>query len=183
MLVLFDMDGVVADFESGHAAMCKRLNIPAAMVGVGRNTWDILGNIPDEALRLRVLEGWHAPNFFADLKPIWEMIDVVRSVRNAGHSVFFCTSPLRNHATCASEKIKWVARYFGAEYENKVIISSDKTLVMGDYLVDDRPDIHGVKEPLWQHLLFAQPYNASATKRRYSLSDLVHFFTKELNTP
>lgn len=37
----------------------------------------------------------------------------------------------------------WVERHLGPEFLDKVILTRDKTIVSGDILIDDKPDILG----------------------------------------
>ena len=63
-------------------------------------------------------------------------------------------------AFCAAEKYAWVERHLGAEWKGRILITSDKTLVRGDVLIDDKPLITGAEaSPAWAHLLFDAPYN------------------------
>lgn len=167
MIILVDMDGVVADFEKGHRYMCRVEGLPEVALQEGRTQWDILAGIPDLKLQKQVLERWHRPGFFLNLPVIPGALEAVH-VLNRRHQVFFCTAPLRNHATCASEKISWIQRNFPG-MESNVIITGDKTLVHGDILIDDRPEIHGVNsKPSWEHKLYAQPYNKESVSTRWT---------------
>lgn len=158
MIILVDMDGVVADFEAGTVSLFKKLGLDPRRT-TARTDWGILACLESEELRERVLEGWHRPGFFRSLPAISGAKDAYERLTLFGHQVYFCTAPLRNHATCASEKISWLAEHFGEAAASHAIITGDKTLVMGDYLIDDRPNVHGVKSPTWTQLLYAQPYN------------------------
>lgn len=155
------MDGVLANFDQGHIDACVRAGIPRTHHGEDRNTWDVLQLVPRED-RDRLVKLWHAPGFFRALYPMDGAVDGARALRRQGHEVFICTAPLLNHATCAAEKIEWVRAHLGDEFAARVIITRDKTLIHGDYLVDDRPDIHGVHTPTWKHLLFEASYNRHA---------------------
>lgn len=173
MIILVDMDGVVADFEAGHRIYCNRKELPPEALGVNRTCWDILEAIrEDPDLCEVVMQGWHEPGFFANLPPIAGSINAVHLLARR-HQVYFCTAPLKNHATCASEKIDWVRRHLPG-FESRVIISGDKTLVHGDILIDDKPDIHGVKTPTWEHYLFAQPYNQLSVRTRWTWAALIN---------
>jgi 5'-nucleotidase len=80
----------------------------------------------------------------------------------AGHDVRICTSPLSGARFCAAEKIQWVHDRLGPEWERRVIITKDKTLVRGDVLIDDKPEVTGALVPTWEHLVFEAPYNIGA---------------------
>ena len=77
-----------------------------------------------------------------------------------------------NSETCAQEKLAWVRRHVGLEFVRRTIITADKTLVQGDFLLDDRPDITGDAAPTWKHLLFATHAN-----RFYGQLDERHTWT------
>jgi 5'-nucleotidase len=159
MIILVDMDGVVADFEEGHQRMCRAHGIPPEHELKDRTVWDILGNITDPTWQETIKELWHAPGFFAGLRAVPEAIETLHEWTRAGHNVQLCTAPLLNSETCAQEKLAWVRQHVGIEFVRRTIITADKTLVHGDFLLDDRPDIKGAITPTWRHLLYAAPYN------------------------
>lgn len=39
----------------------------------------------------------------------------------------------------------WVEKHLGQEFLEQVILTRDKTLITGDILIDDKPDIQGKK--------------------------------------
>jgi 5'-nucleotidase len=47
-----------------------------------------------------------------------------------------------------------------------MIIIRDKTLVKGDFLIDDKPEVKGNQQPEWEYILYSQPYNQGGTSRR-----------------
>lgn len=97
--------------------------------------------------------------FYADLAPIEGAIDALYSMLAAGHEVSLVTSPWLSNATCVQDKYDWVREHLGDDWVDRVIITKDKTLIEGDVLIDDKPEIHGKAEPKWVHILFDQPYN------------------------
>jgi 5'-nucleotidase len=107
-----------------------------------------------------------APGFFRSL-PLIEGGDVaIHSLMNSGHDVLICTSPLTASSTCMQEKYDWVRHYFGQKMASNMVITKDKTMVRGDILIDDRPEVRGRFEPNWEHILFHAPYNAAVANRR-----------------
>lgn len=173
MIVLVDMDGPLANFEEGHRAFVKSSGLPPETTGENRQTWDILDTV-EERWRLVIREGWHSPGFFANLEPVEGAVYALHLLLSRGHEIFICTAPMINHATCAQEKLAWVRKHVGPAFDSRVIITRDKTLVHGDILIDDRPDIHGVKTPTWTHWLYDAAYTRGlAHPRRVSWSDVL----------
>lgn len=44
---------------------------------------------------------------------------------------------------CVFVQYAWVEKHFGEDFLEQVILTRDKTLVTGDILIDDRPDVTG----------------------------------------
>lgn len=74
--------------------------------------------------------------------------------------VFLCTSPIKHYAHCPYEKFAWVEKHLGHDFLEQIILTRDKTVVSGDLLIDDKPDIDGVEpNPTWEHILFTASHN------------------------
>lgn len=156
--ILVDMDNVLANFDAGHVDACIRAGYDKTHHGVGRATWDMLENFAPEVVK-KVERLWHEPGYFRTLEPLDGAVYGVKRLVQAGHEVFICTAPLRDHKTVAREKLEWVEEHFGRDLVSRVIITRDKTMVHGDYLIDDKPGITGARTPSWKHLLFEASYN------------------------
>lgn len=106
-------------------------------------------------------EVFNAPNFYRDLEPIEGAIEAVKLTVERGHTVSIVTSPWWSNPNCLQDKSDWVARHLGEEYRPLIFFGSDKTMWRGDYLIDDKPAIHGLYEDnkAWTQILFDQPYN------------------------
>lgn len=76
------------------------------------------------------------PNFFLDLEPIKDSINSVFYL-NTKYKVYFLTSPSYMNPLSYTEKRLWIEKYFGIEWCKKLILSYDKSLLKGDYLIDD----------------------------------------------
>uniref|UniRef100_A0A3Q3WBF6 Uncharacterized protein n=1 Tax=Mola mola TaxID=94237 RepID=A0A3Q3WBF6_MOLML len=80
--------------------------------------------------------------------------------------VFICTSPIKHYKHCPYEKYAWVEKHLGQEFVEQVILTRDKTLISGDILIDDKPDIIGVEpKPMWEHILFTAYHNKHLSTR------------------
>ena len=107
-----------------------------------------------------------APGFIRSLLPIPGAIEAVKTLVAMGETVRICTSPLSQYEHCVLEKYEWVEKYLGREFTANIILTRDKTLVNGTYLIDDKPKIDGVMKPTWEHIVFTQPYNRNVVDRR-----------------
>ncbi|MDO8264840.1 MAG: 5'-3'-deoxyribonucleotidase, partial [Candidatus Parcubacteria bacterium] len=48
----------------------------------------------------------------------------------------------------------------------RIILSRDKTLIRGNFLIDDRPEIKGSSIPEWEHIIFDCSYNRNVTNKK-----------------
>lgn len=153
--ILIDMDGALANFS---AAVDERVVALGGEIadGARRGRFDIEQQYPDYAEELRA--AMKQPGFYAGLRPIDGAIDGVRELEDAGLDPWICTAPVRSRY-CAGEKLDWIVRHFDWEMAAKTIITKDKTVVAGDVLIDDKPQVTGADTPRWTHVLFDQPYN------------------------
>ncbi|MDO5692713.1 MAG: 5'-3'-deoxyribonucleotidase [Pseudomonadota bacterium] len=160
MLILLDQDGVLADFERGfHDGWNARGDVPCpALPLAARQSFYVRDDYPSE--NRDVVEGiYTAPGFFRDLPPMPGAIEAVAALLAQGHDVRICTSPLNQWRHCVTEKYEWVERHLGTDFVHRMIVTKDKTVVYGDVLVDDKPAVTGTRQPVWQHVIFDQPYN------------------------
>jgi 5'-nucleotidase len=167
--VLVDQDGVIADWGLQWDESLDEFGEPAA--GIPRHAEQKSFNIKSGLTRhqRRIVDTiFDDPYFYRDLKPIPGSRTALRQMLKAGHDVRIVTSPWVSNPRCASDKINWVRRYYGNEWAHRVIVTTDKTFVRGDILIDDRPQVTGAHTPTWEHVLFTQPYNADPlyTQRR-----------------
>ena len=154
-VLLVDMDGTIADLDADLAHRLKER---------GYNEWanqvinrrDFEYDIKLDSVAKQIMS---LPGFFSSLKPIDGAVQALQQLQEEGWEIFFCTSPLSAYEHCVPEKYKWIELHFGREWTRRIIVTKDKTLVRGDYLIDDRPQITGVAKPIWHHILYDQSYN------------------------
>ena len=166
MRVLVDMDGVLADFEREFLSRWRARHPDKPYVPVdARTSFYILDQYP-RALEPLIKEIQYEPGFIRGLPPIPRAIEALEAMGKAGLEVFICSSPFTRYENCVREKYAWVDAHLDREWIPRVILSKDKTLIKGDVLIDDRPTIHGVAEPSWEHVVFDQPYNRDQRDKR-----------------
>lgn len=141
--IYVDMDGTIADF---YGAIIKRKES-------AKN--DLEKNWPQSKV-----------GFFLELKPIdgaIEAINILSLIKN--HEVWFLTRPSFKNIHCYTEKAQWIQKYFGMQGLERLILCGNKSLLKGDYLIDDTQidgqlEFEGVfikigsdKYPTWNEVL------------------------------
>jgi 5'-nucleotidase len=161
MLILVDMDGPLADLEAAVAQAREDTNLPVIEPTdrVGFHVADdYQARYGDEA-RDWVRNVMATPGFYRHLPVVDGARAGLEQLAQDGHDVRILTSPLMWNPTCASDKLLWADEHFGGDWKARVIIARDKTLVRGDILIDDKPDITGDLNPIWRHVRFDTVYN------------------------
>ena len=74
--------------------------------------------------------------FFANLKPIDGAIEAF-NLLGKKYDMWILSSPSYMNPSSYTEKRLWVEKYLGLEMCKKLILTCDKSLIMGDYLIDD----------------------------------------------
>jgi len=166
VLILVDQDGPLANFEEDFLRKW-RLQFPD------------LNHIPLEERTVFYIQEQHptcfkhiiknifkAPGFFLNLPPVEGAIEAIAQMIHMGHEVRICTSPLSAYNNCVLEKYQWIEKHFGRELTKHIILTKDKTLVRGDVLIDDKPEVEGVMTPIWEHILFDYPFNREMPNKK-----------------
>lgn len=92
--------------------------------------------------------------FFENLKPIEDAIESIHILQEY-YDVCILTRPSVHNPLCYTEKRVWIENHLGFDICVNLILCYDKTMVMGDYLVDDV--VHsGRYKPVWKHIHFGQ---------------------------
>ncbi|XP_070630199.1 5'(3')-deoxyribonucleotidase, cytosolic type isoform X2 [Bos indicus] len=162
--VLVDMDGVLADFEAGLLRGFLQ-RFPGELHVPLEERRGFFANEQYRALRPdladKVASVYEAPGFFLDLEPIPGALEAMREMNDMQDTqVFICTSPLMKYDHCVQEKYHWVEKHLGPQFVERIILTSDKTVISGDLLIDDKEVIQGHEEtPSWEHILFTCCHN------------------------
>lgn len=103
-------------------------------------------------------------DFFRNLKPIDGAIDAVNRLRKI-YDVYVLTAPSYKNPLCYMEKRIWIEEKFDMDMVQRLIISPNKSLLKGDYLIDDniqgkgQEDFEGIlvhfgsnRFPTWYHV-------------------------------
>lgn len=160
-LVLVDMDGVLADFELAVYTRFHRDFPDRSPISLDKRTVfyaDLHYEDVYPGSGAVVKDYVQEKDFFRSLEPIAGAIDGMENL-SKDFEVYICTSPLSYFYHCVSEKFLWVEQHLGYEWTKRIVLTRDKTIIHGDILIDDRPDIDGYRKPSWVQLVFDQPYN------------------------
>jgi 5'(3')-deoxyribonucleotidase len=74
--------------------------------------------------------------FFRDLEPINSALFMYKRLSD-NFDVWILTAPSVQNPMCYTEKREWVGKHLGFEAAKRLILSPDKSLLIGDYLIDD----------------------------------------------
>lgn len=161
MQILVDQDGVLANFDLAFYQKWQASDYASEFPPIeyaDRNTFYVAHQYPNEYRNI-IYEMITEKGFFENLPPHQGAVEALQAMQQAGHDVFICTSPLSTWQHCVGEKFAWVEKHLGHEWTKCIIITKDKTLVRGDVLIDDKPNITGVMTPTWTHVFYDCPYN------------------------
>ncbi|WP_296636213.1 hypothetical protein [Polaribacter sp.] len=129
-IIYIDLDGVIADFEKGK----KNHPLGGITPYIGR---------PDKL-----------PGIYEHLEPITDAIaSVNKLLKKDNFNVFFLSTAPWDNPDAWTHKRLWIAKHFDEKLIRKrLILCHHKQLLMGDYLIDDRP-FNGASEFLgkWIH--------------------------------
>lgn len=89
---------------------------------------------------------------FARMKPLEGAIEAFNKLAKKHDVYILSTAPWRN-ATAWADKLDWVKKYLGESGYKRLILSHNKALLMGDYLIDDRT-VNGAGEFTGEHIHF-----------------------------
>lgn len=135
MVILCDMDGVVANFVDPVIARYNRDyndNITADDI----TGWDMHKACKPEC-GTKLYEYFCEKGLFAELPVIADSQRAFTYLLKQGHEIYFVTKPVARSQWCILEKMQWVDRHFPMVGRENMVFTSMKHLVRGDVLIDD----------------------------------------------
>lgn len=131
-IVYVDMDNVLVDFPRGLDRLSEEV----------RKEYE---EDPDEI-----------PNFFRDLPPIEGAIEGFHTLSKHYDTYILSTAPWRNPSAWI-DKLRWVQEHLPEVARKRLILSHNKHLHIGDYLIDDRT-ANGAGDFPGEHIHFGEVY-------------------------
>ena len=174
--ILIDMDNTICDFD-GEVVRRFTEKFPGQTMlttsAATRKNWGIAEDV-GESYSEEVKKIFRESGFAESLPPIAGAVNALKEMLAEGYDVRLCTSPLIQAPHGAAEKLRWVRAHLGEEWVRRVVITSDKTLVRGAILIDDKIVVEGERVPKRMHIIFGRPYqehHAQSLERRCILGD------------
>lgn len=158
-IVLMDMDGPLADFDKYFWQQCQAQGWDFDCEPHEQSSrWatDHLTNPVARKLARSMVDT--DPMWFYNLPPVPGAIEGMNIL--AKHAeVWICTKPLEANHTCRDMKAKWVREHLGSKWERRLIIAPDKSVILGNYLVDDSIKPHWFERATWTPIVYKEPFN------------------------
>jgi len=123
-----DMDNVLVDFPSAFPKLAPEL----------------LRQYPDNKDDI--------PGIFSLMEPLRGAVDAYQTLSEKYDTYVLSTAPWDNPSAWG-DKLLWVQKYLGSKAHKRLILSHNKNLNVGDYLIDDRLK-NGANEFLGEHIHF-----------------------------
>lgn len=159
MVILVDMDNTLVEFSEGLAELWRERYPQEVFIPPAQQKYFHPHRDYPERLHAKIHAICHEPGFVRNLKPALGGIPAIHQMLADGHDVRFVTSHLVGYDPSVVEKFQWIEDHFGREFVNRIVLTRDKTLIRGDVLIDDKPEITGSMTPIWRHILYDRPYN------------------------
>ena len=173
--VIFDADGVIYPFDGPFAEYHNRQNPQLPPLTLPFEHYEMETGRPKEVSEAMLAS--LASFDWSTLHPDPEAAPVLAALLNAGVDVSVATKHLVQNIYQPAAKVYQFHRDFNGHLDNRLVIAQDKTRVIGDWLIDDKPEVNGLLRPTWEHILFTQEYNKDLDGVRVVWSTVIEVIT------
>lgn len=143
-----DLDGVVADFDSGAEKWGR---------GIG---------ITGEEFKEKKM--YRQKHFYLDLELMPGAKETIKKL-DEKYEIVFLSAPSWGNVDSFTEKRLWIEKYFGDWGKKRMDLSFRKGHYMGHYLIDDRLK-YGAGDFIGEHIMFGtNPFETWAEVEKYLL--------------
>jgi 5'-nucleotidase len=120
-ILYIDMDGVLVNFQTGINKLSE-----------------------EEKIKYKDQEK-NAPHIFSKMEPIEGAIEAYKMLAERYDTYILSTAPWNNE-TALGDKVAWAKKYLGDTIYKRLILTHNKHLNVGHYLIDDRPHKNGAAD-------------------------------------
>jgi 5'-nucleotidase len=157
IVLQIDLDNTLVDFVTGWQKVWNA-RYPDRIITQPPTTYNLEEAYSNFGTEKEIMEIWREPNFFLHLEPLPGALEAFKQMAKIGLDLYICSTPASAN-TSLSEKADWVELHLGKEWVKRLILTRDKTLIRGDYLIDDNPFVVGNFQPEWEHVILDASYN------------------------
>ena len=121
-------------------------------------SFDIMSTVDDVNGEARLNEIFCTPGFWETM-PVYDGCIEIIKLLSEKYDVRILSSPWPEYDSCCTEKIRWVKKHLPFIDPSKIIFSSDKSIIMGNILIDDAPfNLENFKS---RKIAISYPYNSN----------------------
>lgn len=128
-VALVDCDGVLADFTT---RLLDRIGKPGERI----DQWAFFDQWGPEK-KIEIFKTMNSASIWEELTPLDGAKGLVRGLKEVGYRVVCVTTPYEGCPTWVHVRRKWLRKHFKIQPQD-VIFARDKTLINGDFLVEDK---------------------------------------------
>lgn len=161
-VILVDMDGPLAGFDQAFYELCDRLGFEMNSTLETQTERYATGHVVIPAERKFARAIVDSPGWFIRLPVVEGAVEGLNALAEVAE-VWICTKPLEVNPTCRDEKGAWLKDHFGSEWEKRMIIAPDKSLVRGAILLDDAPFPEWFERASWNPVVYPTSWNGEGT--------------------
>lgn len=161
-ILLLDQDGPLAGFDPHFFAMVAENGWPMDATLETQTARFATDHIPDKEHREAARAVVNTSGWFRAL-PVVEGAQEGVEALERDFEVWIVTKPLEANATCRDEKAAWLVEHFGAKWQDRLILSPDKSMVNGHLLLDDAPKLLWFRRARWRPVIFSTVWNGKGS--------------------
>jgi 5'(3')-deoxyribonucleotidase len=163
LTILIDMDDTIENLcETWVKFLNRRHDTNYSLEDV--TEWDMTRNFPSLS-REQIFAPLLEEEFWKEVRPIEGAVDCIKQLIDDGHKVYIVTA---SHPDTVKLKLDNVLfKYFPYIDFTKVIIASDKQMIIGDVMIDDAP--HNLRGSDVVKILFTASHNKSFDARKWGM--------------
>lgn len=172
LTILFDTDDTVENLcDCWIALLNERYGTSVKIEDV--TDWDIALAFPT-LTREQVFGVLNEDKLFHRLERVPGSLEVLQRLYNEGHQLYMVTAT--GYQTCKA-KMERILQLFPFLDWNHVIITANKQLVKGDFLIDDAP--HNLIDGEYVPVLFSRPHNYSFDNAAHGIARVQTWYDVE----